>query len=82
MTPKVLAWITPTTPYGVEPPESPVERAAHAALMSVADFYVAIHDLRTVDEALKLHRIIEEVSASVETASRAALERADRLCGK
>jgi len=76
---KVLAWITPAQPWGGDAPELPAERAAHSALMAVADFFVAIHELKTVDEAIRLHRLIEEVVASVETASRAALERADRF---
>lgn len=79
---KVLAWITTATPWGATPPELPIERAAHSALMAVADFYVAIDQLRTSDEALTLHRIIAEVSASVDAASRAALRQADTLCGK
>lgn len=79
---RVLAWITPAVPFGFDPPESPVDRAAQSALMAVADFFVAIKTVTTTDEALKLHRVIEEVLASVDCASRAALERADQLCGK
>jgi hypothetical protein len=76
---RVLSWITPAQPWGGDAPELPAERAAHSALLAVADFFVAIHQLKTVEEALRLHRLIEEVLASVDTASRAALERADRF---
>ena len=80
---RVLAWISVAMPWGsADPPESPAERAAHTALMCVADFYVAIHQLQTVDEALRLHTLVEEVLASVDCASRAVMERADRLIGK
>lgn len=62
--------------------ESPVERAAHSALLAIADFYLAIQRASTVDEALRLHRVIEQVEASVDAATRAALRRADALCGQ
>lgn len=61
-------------------PESPAERAAHAVLLAVADFHVAIRHARTVGDALKLRAVIAEALASVESAERAALERADQLC--
>lgn len=73
----VLAWITPTTPYGAAEREAPAERAAYAALSAVADFYIAIKQATTVGEALTLHRMISEVLAAVEVADRAALQKAD-----
>lgn len=76
---RVLAWISPAAPWGADAPEAPVERAAQNALMSTADFYVAIKQVTTVDEALKLHRIIEEVSVSMASAAQAALLKADTL---
>lgn len=79
---KVVGTITPGAPYGIDPPESPAERAAHAALMSVADFYIELGQVSTVDEALRLHKIIEEVSESFSFIARAALLKADGLCGR
>ena len=77
---RVLAWITPSQPWGaMDPPVLPVDRAAQSALLAVADFFIAIQACKTVDDALTLHRIIEGVAASVETASRAALEKSGQL---
>lgn len=78
---KVLAWISPASPWGAETPESPSERATSAALMAGADFFIAIQQAKTVGEVLQIHHLIEEVLASMGAASSAALERADRLCG-
>lgn len=64
------------------PRESPAERAAHAGLMIVADFYIAILQAKSVDEALTIRQLIAEVLASMESAERAALEVADKLCGE
>lgn len=63
------------------PVESPSERAAHAGLLVVADFYIAILQSKSVDEALLIRQLIAEVLASMESAERAALEKADSLCG-
>ena len=59
--------------------EISAERAVHGALLAVADFYLALQGVETVSDALRLHRLIEEVSASVEAVSRAALRTADRV---
>ncbi len=79
---RVLARISERAPYGDDKPESPVERATYNALMAVADFHVAIKGAATVGEALTVQHLIAEVAASIEAAERAALARADALCGK
>ena len=61
--------------------ESPAERAAHVGLLIVADFYIAILQAKSVDEVLTIRQLISEVLASMESAERAALEKADNLCG-
>ncbi len=74
---RVLAWITPATPFGADAPTSPAERASHAALMAVADFYVALQSVKTVEQALKLYHLIENVQQAVESAGRSVLHKAD-----
>lgn len=71
---RILTMIADSTP------ESPAERATHAALLTVADFYIAIQQTSSASELLKIHRLIEQALASMNAVSSAALDRADRLC--
>lgn len=78
---KVVGTITPRAPYGIDPPESPAERAAHAALMALADLYLVLSQVGTVQDALRLERIATEVSEQFGHVARSALLKSDALCG-
>lgn len=72
--------ITPRQPFGADPPESPAERAAHSALNDVAEFYLVLSQIGTVDEALRLERIATQLSEHFGHVARSALLKADALC--
>ena len=56
-----------------------VENSAQNCYLAVADFIIAVKNADTAAECRRIHKIIEDVLASLEAASESALERSKEL---
>lgn len=84
MSGKVLAWISPATPWATPWCSSTtfIDHAAQAVHIATADFFIAIQDAKTSSDALRIVRTIADVLSTLTAAENAALARADVLNGQ
>ena len=76
----LLAFIAATAPRLNALEEA--HQAAHDALRAIGDLTRLAGSAPAVDDALRLHALIEEVDAAANTAVFTALARAQERCGK
>jgi len=69
----------PFVPVRPVPTHDPVDLAVRDVELAAADFMIAVFQVQTVDDALRLHRRIEAVIEVLNAVSSAAMERADRI---
>lgn len=62
--------------------QDPLEVASFNIHAAVADFFIAIQQATTVDQAITLRERLKGLWLVVAAAESAALEKADQLCGR